>query len=323
MRRTSGNVKRSWRRSAGIIGGIALVIVSLTRLFAFAVHADATGDWPTFLGSNTRTGYNANETIINPTTAPNLKLLWTASAADQITDEVIVANGMLYWGSWDGLLHASDPTTGQELWATNLGTKPGTCSHRLKGVVGSATVATVPIQGVATSVVFVAAGQDNLYALDAHTGTIIWQTNLGNDPAEFLYSSTTVYNGSVYIGVASTGDCPLVQGKVVRVNASTGQIQHTFKIVPDGCIGGAVRGSPTIDEKRGMLYVGTGNVGTCSKPQPLGSTKMATTMPSTGPTLMRGHCGKCTSPWEGQNQPRTRVSLPAPMMGPRCMWQEA
>ena len=128
-------------------------------------------------------------------------------------------------------------------------------------MVGSATVATVPIHGVATSVVFVAAGQDNLNALDAHTGKIIWRTNLGNDPDEFLYSSTAVYNGSVYIGVASFGDCPLVQGKVIQVNASTGQIQHTFNIVPDGCIGGAVWGSPTIDEQRGMLYVGTGNVG--------------------------------------------------------------
>ncbi|HET7638399.1 MAG TPA: hypothetical protein VFK47_06615, partial [Ktedonobacteraceae bacterium] len=130
--------------------------------------------WPTFLGSNARTGYNAAETIINPTTAPNLKLHWTASTVGQAkaTDEVIVANGMLYWGSWDGLLHASDPKTGKDIWTASLGTQPGGCSNKPHGVVGSAAVARVLINGVGTSVLFVAAGQSNLYALDAHTGAI-------------------------------------------------------------------------------------------------------------------------------------------------------
>jgi polyvinyl alcohol dehydrogenase (cytochrome) len=250
---------------------LAMVVAVVSYVPRQAAYA-ATPNWSTFLGNNARTGYDRTETSINPMTAHSLKLHWTASTVGQaqVTDEVMAANGMLYWGSWDGLLHASDPTSGQDLWATNLGTKPGGCSHRLKGVVGSATVATVPINGVATSVVFVAAGQDNLYALDALTGNIIWQTNLGNDPGEFLYGSTAVYKGSVYIGVASTGDCPLVQGEVVQVNVSTGQLQNMFKLVPDGCIGAGVWGSPTIDEKTGMLYVGTGNVGTCSQPQPLG-----------------------------------------------------
>src|SRR5260221_508619 len=147
-----------------------------------AAHAAST-DWTTFLGSNARTGYDSAETIINPTTAPNLKLHWTASTVNHalITTEVMTANGMLYWGSWDGVLHASDPNTGNDLWTANLGTRPGGCSNKPKGVISSVTVATVPIKGIPTSVVFVGSGPASLFALDALKGTILWQTTLSSD----------------------------------------------------------------------------------------------------------------------------------------------
>jgi outer membrane protein assembly factor BamB len=257
----------------GCILTLAFSAVGVSYFTGQAAHA-APPDWTTFLGSNAHTGYDAAETTINEATAPNLKVHWTFlnPRKARITTEVIVANGMLYWGSWDGILHASDPNTGLDIWTKNLGTQLGGCSHQQKGVISSVTVATVPINGTPTSVVFVGAGASNLYALDAHTGTVLWQTNLDSNPASFLYSSTDIYNGSIYIGIASTGDCPLVQSSVVQVNASTGLIQNTFNIVPNGCLGGAVWGTPTIDETTGMIYFGTGNAGTksCTQPLPLG-----------------------------------------------------
>lgn len=250
---------------------MVLVLVTLMRIPVLAVGNTGSADTSTFLGSNAHTGYNGSETIINSATASKLGLLWTAQTASHVTDQVLSVNGVLYWGSWDGLMHATDPATGRDIWATNIGTKPGSCSQ-VYGIVGSATVATVPINGVATSVVFVAGGQDNLNALDASTGQILWQTNLGNDPAAFLYSSTTVYNGSVYVGVSSFGDCPLVQGQVVQVDASTGQIQNTFDTVPDGCIGVGIWGSISIDDATGKMYFGTGNSSgkVCVGSEPLG-----------------------------------------------------
>ncbi len=257
--------------------GFALVLGTAIGVVGYiprqAAHA-ATTDWTTFLGSNAHTGYDAAETTINTTTAPNLKVHWKALTPRKarITAEVIVANGMLYWGSWDGILHASNPSSGLDVWTKSLGTQLGGCSHQQKGVITSVTVATVPINGTATSVAFVGAGASNLYALDALTGAILWQTNLDSNPASFLYSSADIYNGSVYIGVASTGDCPLVQSSVVQVNASTGQIQHTFNVVPNGCLGGAVWGTPTIDKLTGKIYFGTGNADpkSCTQPMPLG-----------------------------------------------------
>ena len=267
-------LKAFWLPLVGSVLVLATVLAGVTFIPGQAAHAAPT-NWKTFLGSNSRTGYDSAETIINSTNASNLKLHWTASttAHAKIADEVMVANGMLYWGSWDdGVLHATDPNTGQSLWTTSLSTTPGGCSKKPKGVISSVTVATVTINGTATSVLFVGAGAANLYALNAHTGAIIWQTNLQNNPAAFLYSSTAFYKGSVYIGVASTGDCPLVQSSVVRIKASTGQIQNTFKVVPDGCLGGAVWGTPAIDNQTGKIYFGTGNAGatSCTLPMPLG-----------------------------------------------------
>jgi len=110
---------------------------------------------------------------------------------------------------------------------------------------------------------FVGGGNAHFYALDALTGKIIWNTSLGSSPSHFIWSSPAVYNGSVYIGVSSFGDCPLVQGQVVQLNASNGAIQHTYNVVPNGCTGGGVSGSPTIDQSTGNIYIATGNPGSC------------------------------------------------------------
>src|SRR5207302_2153330 len=87
-----------------------------------------------------------------------------------------------------------------------------------------ATVASLTLNGVPTQAVFVAGGQDNVTALDTSNGNIIWQTNLGTNKAEYLYGATSVYNGSVYVGVSSFGDCPLTQGQVVQLNAASGEL---------------------------------------------------------------------------------------------------
>src|SRR5947207_7239169 len=138
-----------------------------------AAHA-ASGDWPTLLANNARTGFNGVETIINPTTAPHLKLRWTHSTAARITAEPIEANGMVYWGSWDGVEHASRLSDGTDVWTANLGAMTASCSHLPHGVMSTATVASVAINGVTTPVVFVGGGNNNFYALNANSGAIIW-----------------------------------------------------------------------------------------------------------------------------------------------------
>jgi polyvinyl alcohol dehydrogenase (cytochrome) len=248
-----------------IVGGVGVLLLLLmgTGISKHVTYAKS-GDWPTYMEGNGRTGFNGAETVINPTSAPTLKLHWKLKAGGKVTAQPIEANGRVYWGSWDGLEHATDPSTGKDLWTVNLGQSSPTCSKTKHGVLSSAAVASLSIGGAKTPVVFVGGGDVNLYALNANTGAIIWHTPLGPVPDHFLYGSPAVYKGSVYIGVSSHDDCPLIQGQLVQLKASTGVIQHTFNVVPTGCTGGSVWVAPTIDAATNTIYFGTGNAGTCS-----------------------------------------------------------
>lgn len=162
--------------------------------------------------------------------------------------------------------------SGHTVWKTFLGqTTVPFKSGCLPAPLGVASTATVAALGT-RSVVYVG-GTTTFYALDALTGQVIWKTSLGSAEGTFLWSSPAVYNGSVYEGISSWGDCPLVQGQVVQMSAADGTIQHTFNVAPPGCVGATVWGSPTIDETAGTIYFATANPGNCPVPpfsEPLG-----------------------------------------------------
>ena len=221
----------------------------------------AAGDWPTYGYDNARDSFNVAETIITPATAPQLKQKWAHAGANGISDQLATVGNTVYWGSWDGYVHATTISTNARLWSTFIGqTTASTCNPPRVGVASSPTVVSVNGQ----LEVLVGGGNASFYALNASTGSILWHTSLGSPPSTFLWDSPAVFNGSVYIATSSFGDCPLVQAKFYQLNAATGAIQHTFSIVPAGCTGGGVWGSPTIDETAGHLFFASGNSGSCS-----------------------------------------------------------
>src|SRR5438876_2786236 len=150
----------------------------------------APGDWPTYLVGPGRSGFNKDETIINPSTASNLKVHWSRLVTTRISVEPVevAALGMVYWGSWDGLEHASRIANGTDAWTANLGTMTGSCLKQVHGVTSTAAIASVLIGGVKKSVVFVGGGNNNFYALNATTGKIIWHTLLGSQVGDFIWS---------------------------------------------------------------------------------------------------------------------------------------
>jgi polyvinyl alcohol dehydrogenase (cytochrome) len=219
------------------------------------------GDWPTYGYDNARDNFNAAETIITPSTAPQLKQKWAHTGGNGISDEPTVVGGTVYWGSWDGYVHATSASTGAHVWSAFIGqTTASSCSPPRVGVASSPTV--VSVNGQLD--VFVGGGNANFYALNASTGSILWHTSLGASPSTFIWDSPAVFNGSVYIGTSSFGDCPLVQSKFFRLDPTNGSILNTFTIVPSGCTGAGVWGSPTIDESAGTIFIATGNSGSCN-----------------------------------------------------------
>jgi outer membrane protein assembly factor BamB len=248
----------------------AAATVTLAVLPPATASAQTSADWTTWLNSGGRSGYDSTETQITTSTAPNLTPLWSDSNAGSVSTEPIVASGVVYYGSWDGLEHAVNATTGAPIWSTNLGsTTDSSCAPPESGVASSATITSVTIDGTPTNVDLVAGGDASLYALNAATGAVIWSTSLGTPPDTFLWSSPLYYNGNVYEGISSFGDCPLVRGGIVEMSAATGAIENTLYTIPSGCVGASVWGSPAVDTATGDIYFGTGN-GVCpNSPHPL------------------------------------------------------
>lgn len=233
--------------------------------------ASVPGDWPTYMADNGHSGFNPAESVITEASAPQLRLKWKLTAGAYVASQTVEANGLIYWGSWDGFEHATD-LNNNTVWTTNLGTTRDTaCYPTLAGVTSTATIANVNRKGTTIAVDFVGGGDGNLYALNARTGEIIWKKLLGSPPDYYLWGSPAVYKGSVYIGISSFGDCPMIQGGIAQLDAATGRIQHIFHTVPRGCLGASVWTTPTIDEAEGTLYISTGNASPCSHPEAHGN----------------------------------------------------
>jgi outer membrane protein assembly factor BamB len=264
LQRSHARVPRSQRRGVQLGAAISLALLLSVTVIPDGPLAQArattatTGDWPTYQLNNARTGYSADETTITATTAQFLKQHWVLPAPAAIFSQPVEANGKIYWGSWDGFEHATQ-LSGTGTWSTNLGqTTDNNCVPPQVGVASTATVA--------GTTVYVGGGDAAFYALNTHNGKVIWRTQLGSSPSHFIWSSPALFNQSVYVGVSSFGDCPLVQGELVQMNASTGKVQHIFQVVPAGCTGGGVWGSPTVDEAAGTIFFATGNPGSCASP---------------------------------------------------------
>ena len=108
-----------------------------------------------------------------------------------------------------------------------------------------------------------------LLAINADTGALRWRTQLDAHPLAVDTQSPVVYDGSVYVGVASLEEaaaadpnysCCSFRGSVMKVDAATGAIQWKTYTVPLGYTGGSVWGSTIVpDPARGVVYATTSN----------------------------------------------------------------
>jgi outer membrane protein assembly factor BamB len=231
---------------------VSVVLASCTSA------ASSTIPLATYHANNSRTGYSTG-TSITPSNAPNLSQKWHISVPAPISDQPIVDNGVIYWGDWAGQMHATS-LSGHSLWSTSLGTasKPAACPYHLatQGVVSSATVGTLN----GHNLVWVGGGAGQLVALNVSTGAIVWSTHLGSPPEYVTWTSPALYKGSIYEGVASFNDCPIVDGSFDRINAATGAIQAVDHLSESKrCIGPGVWSSPAIDASTNSVYVSTSN----------------------------------------------------------------
>jgi len=134
----------------------------------------------------------------------------------------------------------------------------------------------------APSAAFFGDDAGTVYALDAQKGTLLWKTRADTNPSARIVGAPHLVQGTVVCCPGSDEDnksadpnypCCTFRGSVAALDIASGRLlwksytvleepQPTHKnsvgVQEFGPAGAAVSSPPTIDPKRGVLYVGTG-----------------------------------------------------------------
>ncbi|MFN8625693.1 MAG: PQQ-binding-like beta-propeller repeat protein [Candidatus Binatia bacterium] len=185
----------------------------------------------------------------------------TASLANQVT----VTGNWLFLAGRDGTIYALDRQTGCAHW-----------TYKAETLVRTALV----IEGKS---IYFGDGSGTVYSLDGSTGTLRWKRKADEHPNARITGAPTAYDGVLYVGVSSHEEsaaaapsyvCCTFRGSLVAMDLATGkQVWKTYTIDKAarkqganergverrGPSGAPIWSAPTVDTKRGLIYVGTGN----------------------------------------------------------------
>jgi polyvinyl alcohol dehydrogenase (cytochrome) len=171
----------------------------------------------------------------------------------------------VFVGSQNGTVYSLDARTGCIYWTFSA-----------KGGVRTAIV-------LGAREVYFGDTAANAYALDAETGQQLWVRKVETHPLARVTGAPTVHDGRLYVPVSSYEEaqgsdpqygCCTFRGSVVALDAKTGTIEWKTHMIEDearprgkstagvtlwGPSGSGIWSAPTVDVKRRLLYVGTGN----------------------------------------------------------------
>lgn len=229
-------------------------------------------DWQAYLYGPRHDSYNQAATAITPSNAASMTQAWNwmppappnPALGYLLLSSPTVFNGQIFIGANNGTFYALNESTGAVIWSDFIGyTTSTTCAPNDFGNAGFASTAAVadsPTTGDPT--VYVNAPNGYLYALDAATGAVIWKAVVGiPSPTQndyFAWSSPTVANGHVYVGITSQCDDPLIQGGVLSFDQASGVEDAAYYNVPSGDVGGSVWSSVAVNFF-GNVYETSGN----------------------------------------------------------------
>lgn len=204
---------------------------------------------------------------------PKLTLKWAFGLPDATSAwaQPTIAGGRLFVGSQNGSVYALDPKRGCIIWQYEA----------QGGVRAAVSIGRRMGAGPAYGAYF-SDQKGYAYALDADTGKEIWSVLIDPHPLVRLTGSPALYQNRLYVPTSSyeeagksvTYTCCTFRGSIVAMDAMTGRIIWRAYTVTEeprlmgkradggeswGPSGGAVWSAPTIDPRRGVMYVGVGN----------------------------------------------------------------
>jgi outer membrane protein assembly factor BamB len=230
----------------------------------------AATDWLMYGFNLQRTGENPFESILTPSTVPDLHELWSFDLGGVTIMQPVLATGVIvdgsrkdlvYMGAEHGDLYAIDVASGTMVWHRNLGSQHTSCGDMPDGVFG---VSGSPFLDRANNRMFVVGGDGNMYALDLSTGATLsgWPVAVTTDPAhEHTYGGVNVNNGIAYAEIASYCDFTPYHGRIVAVDIASHNLLGTFLPAGPRISGGGIwgPGGVSIDSVTGDVFTATGN----------------------------------------------------------------
>ncbi len=206
---------------------------------------------------------------------PRLKLKWAFGFPNGTSSygQPTIVGGRVYVGADTGFVYALDAATGCVYW-----------SFQAQGGVRTAiSIGAVRRAASTRYVVYFGDLKANVYAVDAETGKQVWTSRAEMHALARITGAPALEGGRLYVPVASleeasgpnpTYECCTFRGSIVAYDAATGrQVWKSYTIFEPakptkktsrgtqlfGPAGAAVWSAPTIDRRRGVLYVGTGD----------------------------------------------------------------
>lgn len=184
-----------------------------------------------------------------------------------------IAGGAIFVGSHDGTVFALDRATGCARWVFHASAEVRT------GIVVSLWEAG---DKAARPLVYFGDLIGNVYAIDAQSGQRIWKTRPDPHANATITAAPVLHGGTLYVPTSSLEEgrssdpayeCCTFRGSLNAYDARTGQrrwqtfmtpppVQQGFNAVGArrfGPSGVALWNSPSVDEKRGRLYIATGD----------------------------------------------------------------
>lgn len=210
--------------------------------------------WPFYGHDLANTRAQPSDTKINPGNVAKLTKGWTAEAATGVSGTPVVADEMMYYGDWKGVVRAAKVDTGEKVWETP--------------VAGGFIVGSAAIDGDA---LYIADGH-TLYRLDRKTGEKKWEASTNENPLAQINGSPVPVDNMILQATAGIQDAVpdptnSFRGTVGAYDKETGKELWRFYATPADATAGSGVGiwsTPAVDTGRGLLYIGTGN--TSSEP---------------------------------------------------------